>query len=373
MTPAPEISQAALALKDEIIGTSDGGLFHEKLLQYANLTNHWHDDDIVPDKFWIVIDGKTFDFDIKLDASQLPRSVIIQFKNCTFRKLFCPIGFRAVVTSNCIFNEFELSALPFQSCNVYEGSIEHLFTPKDSSSGGAKFADLNIKKFTIYNSIFEVFFPRVIFERIKTISWSKDVTLKAVRFNECTFDCLPDFLECSFKKDVEFKDCIFMADKSNAAVFYRDLKHKMSDNKNDFAAAFFSGKELRCTHDEIRLIREKVLSWGYRILSNYGLAPYRPMIYLFVLTVGSYWCWKFSIELFGLFKMKEHAIPLDANDQAMYLAAISMLGPWRVLGTFDLLIINTPWPQMILWFFTSVSSLLWFFFLLAIRRRFKVD
>ncbi|WP_374028306.1 hypothetical protein ACES2J_08215 [Bdellovibrio bacteriovorus] len=336
-----------------------GDLFATLVMEGQRL----HDENqLEPDDYEFRFVKEIYDFSFGPYRHQ-DRFFTVTFVECEFKGA---VNFRQIKNltfHNCQIHELCMN-IETTPLSVVGGSIERL---SGSASGALLFNSVDISVFMPDTYLVGAQFTGCKFLRdVFPVSAS---SFERVNFVDCTFFGNPNFIKCTFSKDVKFVSCGFKNYDNISAVYFQDLKQKMSDNHDDLSAHLFGAHELKCKDHGLHWGIEKMLALGYRALNDYGLDPYRPLEHLFWLGLGSFVVWGNYICHVGPFNIEGVSAPA----QMLYLTFVSVLGPLRVFGTFNPLKDSGLGSQVVLWCFTMMASILWFFLILAVRRRFKVN
>lgn len=313
------------------------------------------------------------DYKFRISPDEILIKSVFKFENCQF---FEPVNIRFPNSTflNCNFTNLFLEAsLDSFKCSGEKIDTLNLSTNQEPE-GGYYFSKLNINKLKINGELYNVYFRECSFKDEVIAEYSQR-PYKKVYFEKCEFYAAPDFLEASFSKAVGLDGNRFNKLDRHSMRCYQDLKHKFSENHDDAGVATFGAMELKCKHtfSEANLI-ERVCSNGYKFISDFGLDPFRPGLFLFIQFISSIFIFMTITSTLGLFAAKNKDLILNTELlQSLYLSLVTTLGPFRILGDFNLLEVVTPMPQIVMFLLSALSSLLWFMLILAIRRRFKVQ
>ncbi|WP_413612427.1 hypothetical protein [Bdellovibrio sp. HCB-110] len=332
----------------------------------------WNIESLEEDDLNLEFEGRHFEHGFTLSLPLRP-FFHVAFKNCTFDGHVEVNNFSSAKFENCEIDSFYIGT-SYSNIVVVGGTIRILDTQE---SGGAHciFQNVKIEKFYPSRNLNKIAFKKCIFEDAIEMRPSSAVNqFTLVVFEKSIFRCSPNFLKSSFAKDVVFVRCTFEVLTEFAAVYYRDLKQKAVDNHDEFSSTHFASLEMKSKHTDLEFGSEYFLSAGYKLLNDYGLDPFRPVWILFWQGIAAFLVWGLAVAWTGsaFVSGSERAPLLSEGWQLVYLTFLSVLGPLRLFGTFDLVKLETFSSQVILWFFTAMASLLWFFIILAVRRRFKV-
>ena len=147
----------------------------------------------------------------------------------------------------------------------------------------------------------------------------------------------------------------------------------MQVNQDESGVVQFSGLELKAKHEQIKLsnsLPDKIASYSYLIINNFGLNIYRPLYLLLVQCNVTFYIF--------LWMAKEDYLYLKPPklggpyQQALMLSFLGALGPFRLFAKFDSFIPTTIAGILFLFILMILSSLLWYFIITGIRKRFKV-
>lgn len=160
-----------------------------------------------------------------------------------------------------------------------------------------------------------------------------------VNLAKITYKQTTDFINCRFTK----------ADRETEHV-YRSIKKQYADLRNDLTGDFFGHLEKKSGYIRMKVTDEplnKIFGFLYLIINDFGLKPYQPLAYL----AG------FSILVALLSCSFESGI-------------LTFIGPFKYLGGKDQ---GQNVFAFSAFFMNLVVTVLWFFTIVGIRKRFKID
>lgn len=207
-------------------------------------------------------------------------------------------------------------------------------------------------------------------------SRENEIKINNCNFYGCTIENIELKIDFKFGNNVDFFGCVFTRTTSDYEVIYRKFKKDFQEHRHENLFNLFGSLELECHHSTLKLLRPSInyfLSSMYNYLNRFGLDPYRPFMWLGVLFSIAVFVWSLNIFVLGPFEVENKGLKINEIEQFFYLSFVSILGPLKALGIFSLLKIQTLLAQTILFVFNLISSLLWFFLILAIRKRFRVS
>ncbi|MGH8580550.1 MAG: pentapeptide repeat-containing protein, partial [Gammaproteobacteria bacterium] len=190
------------------------------------------------------------------------------------------------------------------------------------------------------------------------------------RFSGGHFTGAPEFYGCALHQGTTFLGRDFLdTGKHNvdAVSAYRTLKLAMEslrDRSNEAKFFAFEQVALRTTKQASRLVR--LLSLLYSVSSNYRQSIGRPLLWLALTTLASFllYAWLLDITV-------QHVVSREALERTLRATLEPLFNPF---GAFRPSTWVYPFPVQLLMLLQSLLSLVWItLFLLALRRRFKLD
>jgi hypothetical protein len=360
--------------RQNLISPQTSEIFHSNILKLSHLVAQLESASVRSSTDnRIVTKGHTFLYSIN-PGNDIIENLDIHFEECKFLDYVHCNRFVSMAFANCSIEKLTMPDDTTQLA-VMGGSVHELTSSWDKQGTHCLFDNVTIENSYFKSRLQEVFFKMCTFTREISfkIESNRDKTMQNLYFTNCMFKCAPDFMGCNFSKSVSFYNCKFTVASEATGKYYRDLKHKMSDNHDELSASFFGGMEMKTKHGDLTFGIEYCLSHGYSWLSDHGLDQFRPVRLLSWLAGAALLTWGLVLAWSGEFaKSETSGEHLSSAMQIIYLTFVSILGPLRLLGGFNLLKIDTFASQLLMWAFTTVASLLWFFVIMAVRRRFKV-
>ncbi|RYZ92989.1 MAG: hypothetical protein EOP06_02495 [Proteobacteria bacterium] len=276
-----------------------------------------------------------------------------------------------------------LDGARFLSFNLDEATLDTLslsgpaeVTPK-TRTGAVIINDSSVQNLRLSSNVFS---SLALTDCVVTKLEANDSTFAGItNFEGTHFSAAPDFFETKFYEDTSFANTRF-DDESKAALGpYRSLKNAMSKISNDIDESRFAGYEMACRHKSMPIKRENAIElfflYVYRGINSYGRAPFRPLILIGVLFLifSTSYCYFDAYKIADLpndtwIKKISNSSP---KMQALFISGLNTLGPLKIFFEERYVIALTP-----AWFFWSliqsaISTVLWFFAVLGIRKRFK--
>jgi len=258
-----------------------------------------------------------------------------------------------------------------------------------------KIDDIKSKKsgFYVENSILtNSDFQKVVFE--SPTLFSNVIFNGEINFNNCKFEKTTIFEEVIFKKspkfhmtefhqDTDFSTAKFLDFQSPTA--YRDystLKHHMMKLDADSEAHRFHAHELKSRFNTILKKRcwfdiERFSSWFFKITSDYHQNLFLPLIWLLLITV----------IFMGIYNYNDAITCVDKVwDRNAWLSKIcvnptkrnSVYALHQTIAPFTALLENNPWNiqtyamKFMSFIHSTLSTLIFFLWILGIRKRFKL-
>ncbi|OYZ13514.1 MAG: hypothetical protein B7Y39_17530 [Bdellovibrio sp. 28-41-41] len=325
-----------------------------------------------------IVENRIFNFDLVFSSDSYASYEII-FKNCTFKDIKINPGTSKITFFGCTIHTLTKNNFSLGLFIQGNSRITNLIFEMSDRNLMIEIKDSVVETLFVSTGKNNQFFDNIniLNSTLSKTTWEIDNTHRTkygrLHFIGVTFHEAPNFVNTEFSKDVVFRNCIFVDHSESAQIPYRDLKHKFGENHDDLMASHFGGLELISKHNSISSRLEKVLSSVYKVLNNYGLDPYRPLLWLVKLLCLAFLVWSLSIYSLGPMVPETNGQVVSSIEQVFYMTVMSVLGPLKALGIFNILKIQTLFYQIIIFIFNLVSSLLWFFLLLAIRKRFRVS
>ena len=261
------------------------------------------------------------------------------FLECNFTKIDSQNSMGGTTFSRCTAENIKISNrndLKFHDCKIKNFDFSFRYT--------------DITGVLISNSNFNLLFSGA--------SKDKSVKLNNCNFYGCTFQNIEQKIDFIFGNNVDFFHCIFTRTTSDYEVIYRKFKKDFQEHRHENLSNLFGSLELECHHNTLKIQGPSInyyLSSIYNWLNRFGLDPYRPLFILIKLSLATF-----------LFTLLYSCNFLSAlNDTFIFL-----LGPFKLL-TKDLAF-EIP-NSIISSLLNIISSLLWFFLILAIRKKFKIE
>ncbi|MAF30966.1 MAG: hypothetical protein CMF60_02030 [Magnetococcales bacterium] len=238
-------------------------------------------------------------------------------------------------------------------------------------------------------------FKSIIFEKL---SFQNCKPKSSLYFEDCTFNQAPNFLNTEIPDNTIFQNCEFNDTSSdNSILLYRDLRIKTHAIGDEHQASVFQALEFESRYHTVLKNKslwdkeyglEKASSWCLKHIHNYGRDLIQPFKLLGKLTVASFLIYLFlgfffdeGISCSGVINNKDlnyfdNTWVLTTCNNSFTASLTYALG--YALGPIGLIVKNgilTPannFIKLIEVIQFTLSSLLWFFIITSIRRRFKV-
>lgn len=174
-------------------------------------------------------------------------------------------------------------------------------------------------------------------------------------FDKCEFTEIKNIKHINFDIDTEFINCKF--NKTTDVDIFRELKKMFQSHHNDFLTNLFGAYEIKAKYQNMDIRKEtgdKIFGFLYSKINDFGIAPYRPIKYLIV-----------SCIMFATI------LHLEKNQVILKNVLVFAFGPFKYL------LVNFKFSgnlyEYSMAFMTVYSSILWFFLILGIRKRFKIE
>lgn len=326
-------------------------------------------------KFWDIADFKCSNFKSTAEFSDAKFASLAHFDRATFKSAanFIDATFERKAgfdrATFCRVGRFDDAKLGDQTSFTDARFLgEATFSVRDVDKANLKFQRINFSK-----------------AEFKGPCWFENRVFTAnASFNDAVFEDLVKFHGCTFHQGMSFHDAKFLKSKEDKhdtkkdnddatealERAYRTLKLGMETLRARNEEAMFFAKEMECRRNRNDLgFFERFAATLYKHLSDYGRALDLPLLWLLVLA-------NISFLVFGVV-----ALATDISDSVQLVGFTfeQMFRPFYVwsmspVGTAPELVTSKPLLIPIL---ASVQSLvtigLLALFLLALRRRFKMD
>lgn len=207
--------------------------------------------------------------------------------------------------------------------------------------------------------------------------------LEQTSYDDTTFLKAPHFFETKLFPDTNFRGSKFKDVDASAEGRFRKLKHHMKSIENDRDEAVFSSLELHSRTKGLKWtthFEEKMIGYAYLLANQFGRSIILPGVWLFLLFMTGTYIYSqpnsisfsppplshpfFDSWYFDVHKMS----PLL---QATLFSFFNSLGPVRLLTGLNIFIPKSFEIVAFSWFQLVLSSILWYLFIVGIRRRFR--
>ncbi len=324
----------------------------------------------------------------------------------------CRFSHSASFNASYFHHGASFRASQFEGSTTFKGSefLGHCTFEDAMFSTFMDFTDAKFRKLadfgvTIHKSEPATAFGSVTFRRAQfeeTTNFANRHFLDRIDFFDSIFGSAPEFHGCTLHQDTTFPPIENFKDTSSATAerAYRTLRLAMKQQEAHEEEAIFWALEQRSKRSKLNLNRPKdwfplLLSWGYDLVSEYGLNATRPLGWLI--------CW---LLLYGLlvydnlnekaacWKSHVHAEQWLANPGKTFLREIwgsceqiisfsiaQSARPFFIWGDYGGTDITTAlgasafefWVKVAATFDSAVSLTLVALFILAVRRRFRMQ
>lgn len=287
----------------------------------------------------------------------------VEFNDCLFGTLHAGTA-HTITFTDCVIGKLIVSETIFSKGRLIfkGGSVQEIvFVDKvlGFKAVDVEFGDIRVEDLS------HATFSECEFKGIFSVS---DSTWKHVIFQDCSF-----FRELSVPladfKDVDFIRCKFTLENMRESAF-RHLKRKMLEGHDDQNAHLFAAYELMIRTKDYRRGMDALLTKCYQGINDYGLQPYRPLKILLGIFFVAFFFW--SQYFICFYSLSGPSTILKNISEVLYLSLLSISGPLRLFGLTNPLINPTLFSTFAIWFFTAISSVLWFFLIMGVRKRFRV-
>ncbi|WP_374029686.1 hypothetical protein [Bdellovibrio bacteriovorus] len=207
--------------------------------------------------------------------------------------------------------------------------------------------------------------------------------LEQTSFDDTKFLKAPHFFESKLFPDTNFRGSDFKGVDAAAEGRFRKLKHHMKTIENDRDEAVFSSLELHSRTKGLKWtnhFEEKVLGYAYLMANKFGRSIILPGVWLLLLfALGtvvylqpnaiSFSPPSLSHPLFDSWYFDVQS--MCPGLQAALFSFFNSLGPVRLLTGLNIFIPGSFEIVAFSWFQLVLSSILWYLFIVGIRRRFR--
>jgi hypothetical protein len=273
----------------------------------------------------------------------------IKFLNCTIDEIVFNSSRANLHFENCTVKKMRINnGSPIRNVGFYGGSIGEI------DSGKKEISHLLIADAKVQLGAFQE---------------SKIIHTKFVKV---TFAEAPSFIESKMDKTVFFHNCNFLEFNLNSQAFYRELRKHLHQNNDEETAAMFGALELKSKHALLKWKDDKldwVTSTCYKLINDFGLDTYKPLRWLGLQFIVSFFI--FLALCKEQLVYKETAINGEYG-QALYLAFVSSIGPLRLLVKLDSHNPSQIIGELAFLLLNLVSTVLWFFLIFGVRRKYKL-
>lgn len=325
----------------------------------------------------LTAENKTY-VEVKIDGLQIPHPISLKehcsnmcvtFQNSKFDRIHISHSYPSKFI-NCEIKEVtidsHLANLHFENCTL------NIIKPK--STNPIKHVGFYGGKIGIISSNTQAVSHLTIIDcRVKELAFQKS-TIAHTKFINVEFEEAPSFIDAKLEKTVFFNRCSFHEFTLDAQAFYRELRKHMHDNNDEEAANQFGSLELQAKHALLSFKNDPqdwLISHTYKLINNFGSNTYKPLTIIGL---------QFGLSFFVfLLLAKEKFLYLSGEQafgeygQALFLAFCSAIGPLRLLVKMDSHSPTHIFGEMTFLFFNIASTLLWFFLILGIRKKYKLN
>ncbi len=339
----------------------------------------------------MIFEGLTFN-KLTVDLENLKEVV---FEDCTFNEeLTVQTNIEKVSFLNCTIKNLHLSSVNMGSLVKFDNDSDEDRTEKDikltvlpSGPGkvvvGAGSWSIEVQDAEVSTNIkneFEFNGTRFIKFKIQKHSFSNKLQL-----SHCRFVSSPEFHDVELYHLTRFDDCVFEELSPVSERNYGQLKHMMAETKNKPMEELFAAYELESRLSYITFWSsnwfEKCIGWCHMALTDLGRNLTWPVYWL--LGIGAaftlilyvrlgVWGDEIIGPLQGGPAWSEVAMSWETYCKAIYISFIGSLGPLRLLAPMNPFESKT-WVQATIGFVHIMSSsLLWFFIIINVRKRFML-
>ena len=295
-------------------------------------------------------------------------------KHTTKRILGIPISFTSKTYAEGI-------TVPSLSKGRFKNVKADIFT-LNNVGDKAKFDESNIKNIYLMKRIREIFFIK---GSLRNVYFSSSIERFLV-FEKTNFQkapLLPSKGVLDNTEHINFSGCSFNEFSKTATGIYRLNKEFFEKRKNEAEKTRFTSLELRSRGAGLKWsvsdFFEKIASIIYYQLNGSGFSLGRPLLWLGGLTFVAfilYWCGDLTTinENFKNYQYKDWILDIKNRGncgQSLYYSILNSLGPLRLIPMTQVVVAKHWWVQTISFVHGFLSTVLWYLFLMGIKKRFK--
>lgn len=309
-------------------------------------------------------------FDHPLAFEQESLNLCIVFKSCKFKEIK-KIGFPPIVFEDCEIETLEIDQ-GAQNLHVVGKGIKILNFKsfRHSVASHMTFKNLRVEKCIGPSSkLARVLFENVIFNEFNL----NKSELTKVKFIDVSFVQAPDFIAANIDKSVVFVRSKFLDFSFDAPVYYRELRKLTHTNNDEEMANLFGALEIKARYRNTELrddAFDKLVGLCYSLINDFGINIFKPLKNLVGLFCLSY------ITFFVIFNRSVQLVDVFWSNidflSPLKISFLSCLGPLRLLSKFENVSLGSFKLELIFWLFTLISTLLWYFLIVGVRKRYKV-
>lgn len=280
----------------------------------------------------------------------------IQIRNCTFNYVTIETDGKITLIDckfECLYLKNRSDSSEFikiLNCSglTKDGHDLMLYGFANAAFGNCKINELKLERAAISNILFDGC-------RIQSVEAPSHGTasLDVFGFVRTSFDSISSLANTKINNDTLFENCIF--ERLDAASF-RKLKKQYSDHGNDIQSDLFGAYELKSKYHNTKFKNDpmnQIIGFLYLVINNFGINAYRPLFFLVLISM--------FLPLFN-----------DCSNLMMMPkdAFVFLIGPFKFFN--EKLRFNDQINMYLSFFLTFISSTLWFFLVIGIRKRFKI-
>lgn len=307
------------------------------------------------------------EFEIKLE-NQFHRLSLI-FDNCELDRVnlqnISPVAFK----NNCKLQNVIMNSS--SNLHVEDSYVRNFICNQPFGiTANADFINCSIDHFHARECRLQSFY----FENVKLPDLDlSQAQLKDLTFIDVEFEFAPSFMGAKLEKSVTFIRPKFLDFRLHAQPFYRDLRKHCSENNDDETASLLGSLELKIRHFNTTFKAnplEYSIGLIYKAINEFGTEVYKPLMALIYIL-------PFSFAVFVLVQL--FMVPDFLFDIGNYLVKamkytfLASIGPARVLTKFENSLPTDFFIEFVYWIVALLNTILWFFLILGIRKRFKIS
>ena len=285
----------------------------------------------------------------------IKQTIEIKDKNIGSVNLILPKNGLSFNFINCVITNAQLqhNKVTFKEC-----TITNLIAFEDGS--GATFDKGTITEFKLQNNstLHNYYFNGTTIGQFKIPF--HNTKFYNITFNSVTFNNISDFKEIVFGSNITFLNCKFkLLGEDRSESEFRHLKKVASEIKNETLVNLFSALEVKSRYLKLEFkssFYEKTFGTLNFLINDFGLKQYLPLVYLVLI----------SVLILGL----------NFSESGLHNALVFLFTPLKIFNKelfYQKFFVNPVIDIFIQIGLNLLGAILWFFFILGLRKTFKVD